>query len=111
MIHVTVDKDGAANWVFTPGVGATCTFQIYIPDSVRITANGVTYQAWETLPGNHTDVHRIETNVPENQKAHRGGMITITFGPTKTGTIDLQLYDDYADHTLEVAGMVTATCR
>jgi hypothetical protein len=37
--------------------------------------------------------------------------MTLTFGPTKNGTIDLQIYDDYPEHKIEVASTVTATCR
>ncbi|MDN3354328.1 serine/threonine-protein kinase [Actinomadura sp. DC4] len=111
LIHRTTDSSDGANWVFNPGAGRTCTFRIDVPDSRRITADNVTYQAWDTLPGKHYDSHRIGGNVRGDQRTNRGRAITITFGPTKNGTIDLQIYDDYADHTIEAAGTVTATCR
>jgi hypothetical protein len=100
----------AANWYFTPGRNATCTFDISIPASSVITAYRATYQAWETRPGKHLDQYRIGTNASADQKAHRGGTITLTYGPTTTGLIDLQLYDDNADNTWETAGSVTAIC-
>ncbi|WP_345434239.1 hypothetical protein [Actinoallomurus vinaceus] len=111
LIHRTTDNGDGANWVFYPGVGKTCTFKIYIPNSNAITARNVTYQAWDTLPGKHYDSNRIGGNVRTDQFANRGRSITLTFGPTKNGTIDLQIYDDYADKTVEVADTVAATCR
>lgn len=110
-IHLTTDSSKAANWIFTPGVGATCTFRIEIPKSSMITAYRATYQGWETPVGKHTDEHRIGHNKTVNQEAHRGGTVTVSFGPTKTTMIDLQLYDDNRDYTHEVAGIVTASCR
>jgi serine/threonine protein kinase len=111
LIHRTSDSSDGANWIFSPGVGKTCTFQIFIPNSSAVTASRVTYQAWATIPGQHDGANRIGANVQANQQAHRGGTVTIKFGPTKSGMIDLQLYDDYPDHTIEVADRVTATCR
>ncbi|MEV0406778.1 hypothetical protein [Actinoallomurus sp. NPDC050550] len=111
LTHRTTDNSNGANWVFKPGVGKTCTFKIYIPNSTAITARNVTYQAWDTLPGKHFPQNRIGGNVRADQFANRGGAITITFGPTKNGTIDLQIYDNYPDHTIEVADTVAATCR
>ncbi|MBP2708597.1 hypothetical protein JOL79_32985 [Microbispora sp. RL4-1S] len=111
LIHKTTDSGDGANWVFHPGAGKTCTFGIHIPNSNVITARNATYQAWDTLPGEHFDEHRIGANVSVNQRANRGGTITIEFGPTKNGTIDLQLYDNYPDRAVEAAGTVTATCR
>ncbi|WP_433179625.1 helix-turn-helix domain-containing protein [Actinoallomurus sp. CA-150999] len=111
LTHRTTDNSDGANWVFYPGVGKTCTFKIYIPNSTAITARNVTYQAWDTLPGKHFDPNRIGGNVRADQFANRGGAITLTFGPTKNGTIDLQIYDNYQDNTVEVADTVAATCR
>ncbi|GLY79575.1 serine/threonine-protein kinase [Actinoallomurus iriomotensis] len=111
LIHRTTDSGDGANWAFYPGVGKTCTFRIDIPASDVITATNVIYQAWDTLPGKHTPEHRIGGNVRTDQRANRGRAMTLSFGPTKTGTIDLQIYDDYAEHKIEAAGTVTATCR
>lgn len=111
LIHRTNDSGAGANWVFYPGAGKTCTFAIDVPDSSAVTARTATYQAWETVPGQHHDDDRIGDNLQANQQAGRGKSITLTFGPTKNGTIDLQLYDNYPEHSTEVAGTVTATCR
>ncbi|GAA0369107.1 serine/threonine protein kinase [Actinoallomurus spadix] len=111
LTHRTSDNAAGANWVFHPGAGRTCAFRIDLPNSTAVDANAVTYQAWDTLPGKHTDEHRIGGNVRADQLASRGKAITLTFGPTKSGLIDLQLYDNYDDHRTEVAGTVTATCR
>jgi hypothetical protein len=111
LIHRTSDNGDGANWIFNPGVGKTCTFHINIPDSKVVTADNVTYQAWDTRPGEHSKEHRIGGNVREDQKANRGRAITIAFGPTKNGTIDLQIYDDSPGHEIEAAGVVTAECR
>lgn len=112
LTHQTTGQAAGANWDFAPGVGATCTFQIYIPRSNEITTTDAIYQAWDTLTGQHTDGHRIspDSDQTENQEGNRGGVITLQFGPTKSGTMDLQLYDGNADNTYEVAGMVKATC-
>jgi transcriptional regulator with XRE-family HTH domain len=111
LIHEATDSGDGANWIFNPGVGKTCMFRVHIPNSAIVTAKNVTYQAWDSQPGEHHDVDRIGDNVPANQQANRGGTITVTFGPTKNGTIDLQLYDDFSEHAIEVADTVTATCR
>ncbi|WP_345354907.1 serine/threonine-protein kinase [Actinoallomurus liliacearum] len=111
LIHRTTDSSDGANWVFHPGVGKTCVFRVDIPNSSVVDASIVTYQAWDTIPGKHTDGHRIGGNVRANQSANRGKALTVTFGPTKNGVIDLQIYDDYPEHRTEVAGTVTATCR
>ena len=111
LIHEAADDAAGANWIFTPGVGKTCTFRIHIPDSSVVTARNATYQAWETQPGEHEDEYRIGGNVQANQQAHLGGTITLTFGPTRNGTIDLQLYDNHSEHAIEVADTVVASCR
>jgi hypothetical protein len=111
LIHRTTDSGDGANWFFYPGVDKTCTFRIDVPDSDVITATNVIYQAWDTIPGEHTNEHRIGGNVRTDQQANRGRAMTLTFGPTKNGTIDLQIYDDYPEHKIEVASTVTATCR
>ncbi|GLY88259.1 serine/threonine-protein kinase [Actinoallomurus iriomotensis] len=111
LIHRTTNSGDGANWVFYPGAGKTCAFRIDIPDSDVITATNVIYQAWDTLPGKHDPEHRIGGNVRTDQRANRGRAMTLSFGPTKNGTIDLQIYDGYAEHKTEAAGTVTATCR
>ena len=108
--HETADNGQGANWIFNPGLNATCTFSISIPASNAITAYRVTYQAWETRPGKHYSQYRIGTDFSADQVDHLGGTIKITYGKTATGMIDLQLYDDNADRTWEVAGPVTAVC-
>jgi hypothetical protein len=102
----------AAIWDFYPGVNATCTFSIYIPKSSAVTDDNVTYQAWATIPGQHKDQDRIDGNqtVDQGEAARQGGVITITFGPTKTDLLELQLLDDTIGNKVEVAGQVTATC-
>ncbi|WP_345465508.1 serine/threonine-protein kinase [Actinoallomurus oryzae] len=111
LIHRTTGSGDGANWIFYPGVGKTCTFRIDVPASDVVTASNVIYQAWDTIPGKHTDEHRIGGNIRTDQRANRGRAITITFGATKNGTIDLQIYDDYPEHEIEAASTVTATCR
>lgn len=111
LIHVATDSGDGANWIFHPGAGKSCQFRIFIPQSTAVTATNVTYQAWDTQPGEHHDIDRIGDNVHADQRASRGGIITETFGPTKNGTIDLQLYDDFSEHATEVADTVTAICR
>ena len=111
LVHEATDSGDGANWIFHPGVGRSCTFRIHIPDSAVVTARNVTYQAWDTQPGDHRDANRIGRNAYADQHANRGGVITLTFGPTKNGTIDLQLYDDHSEHATEVADTVVATCR
>jgi hypothetical protein len=81
LVHRTTGSGDGANWVFHLGVGKTCTFQIDIPDANAVTADNVTYQAWDTLPGQHSDPHRIGGNVRADQRANRGRAITIAFGP------------------------------
>lgn len=111
LIHVATDSAAGANWIFHPGVGKSCSFRVFIPQSTVVTATNVTYQAWDSQPGEHHDIDRIGDNVHADQRDNRGGTITVTFGPTKNGTIDLQLYDDFSEHATEVADTVTAICR
>ena len=111
LLHRTTESGAGANWVFFPGAGKTCAFRIDVPDSDAVTAGNVIYQAWDTLPGEHTPVHRSGGNVRADQRANRGRAIAITFGPTRSGTIDLQIYDGYAEHKVEAAARATATCR
>jgi transcriptional regulator with XRE-family HTH domain len=111
LIHQATDSGDGANWIFHPGVGKTCMFRVHIPNSNVVTARNVTYQAWDTQPGEHHDIDRIGDNVHADQQANRGGTITVTFGPTKNGTIDLQLYDNFSEHAAEVADTAAAVCR
>jgi hypothetical protein len=108
--HETADNGQGANWIFNPGLNATCTFSISIPASSAVTAYRVTYQEWETRPGKHSSQYKIGTDHSADQVDRLGGTIEITSGKTATGMIDLQLYDDNADGTWEVAGPVTAVC-
>jgi transcriptional regulator with XRE-family HTH domain len=110
LTHKQTNDANTADWILTPGVGRICTFRAYIPNSGVITSTNATYKGWDTAPGRHDPVDRLG-QVRTNQQANRGGWMLIgSFGPTQTGTIDLQLYDNESDKTLEVADTVTATC-
>jgi len=80
-----------------------------------------TYQAWDTMPDHHADEDRIgykqggrivKKNLYVNQAAYarQGRTLMISFAPTTTTLIDLQLYDDNPGG-IEVAGTVTAQCH
>jgi hypothetical protein len=110
LTHKQTNDANTADWIFTPGAGRTCTFRAYVPNSSAITSTSATYKGWDTAPGRHDPADRLG-EVRADQQANRGGwMLVGSFGPTKTGTIDLQLYDDGSEPTVEVADMVTAAC-
>lgn len=104
--HKRTGDLAAADWIFTPGPGRTCSFAMSVAQSRTITSGATEYQLYDG-----TGHSNLLSHTYLNQADNRGGQVD--WAPalaTATGTYDLRLYDRYADSTVEYAGTVTATC-
>jgi hypothetical protein len=105
MTRKQTGNHGDMDWYFSPGPGASCAIQAYIPDSSAITATAAHYQLFAA--SGHTN---LASDVKLSQAGSLGNWLTIGTFTTATGAFDLLLNDDVNTGLTEVAGPATATC-